>query len=81
MSFVVLSWNNIESRIRLARPIILSHEPPKWEACGGLKVHVQPCLDRYSLTAALSMFDGIFNSLHAPTKLVPRSEQILLTGP
>lgn len=44
-SWVSLSFSlrNMESRILLASPIILSHDPPQWDACGGLNVHVQPC--------------------------------------
>lgn len=67
---------SIESRILLATPIIRSHEPPMWEACGGLKFQLHPCLLRYLCTVL-----SISNSLLAPMKLVPQSDWSCLAGP
>lgn len=35
-------WDNMESRILLETPVIVSHTPPMWEEWGGLRIHVQP---------------------------------------
>lgn len=40
-----------------------------------------PVSERYLSTRSVSRFEVIFNSLQAPTKLVPLSERMCLTGP
>ena len=73
-------WDNMESRILLETPIILSHTPPMWEEWGGWKIHIQPFLLRNPKTlGSLSSWRSIFSSLHAPLKFVPQSERMSFT--
>ncbi|CAL8238531.1 unnamed protein product [Merluccius merluccius] len=51
---LVSDLSNIPSRIRRATPISLSQQPPIWDECGELKVHVQPCLSSAASTSAAS---------------------------
>ena len=62
-------------------PIILSQAPPMCEECGGLKVQVHPRSLRYLSMLLTSRLEEGCNSLAAPTKFVPRSERMCLTGP
>lgn len=63
-------------------PIILSQEPPVWEAWGGLNFQIVPDLWRKSWTGPCSTHTlSILRASRAPTKLVPRSEQNSFTDP
>lgn len=50
ISSLVLVLSRITSRIFLAIPIILSHDPAMWDAWGGLKVHLALLAERNFLT-------------------------------
>lgn len=73
------------SRIRLAIPMRLSHELHMCEECGGLNCHVQFLLQEKGCTwkeeFSVASWWSIFNSLQAPIKLVPLSEQRSFAGP
>ena len=81
VSFDVPSFRNIESKIFLAMPINLSHEPPMWEAWGALNIHLQPWSRKNFSTEVSSILEGILSSLHALTKFGPLLERMSLTGP
>lgn len=76
-------WCNImESSILLVTPIILSHTPPMWGECGALKIHRILLSLRNGFTeSSLTWMLSIFNSSTAPSKFVPQSERIILSGP
>lgn len=67
--------DSIRSRI-LFVILILSHTLPKWEAWGGLKIHIAWFLVRRFITGgSLTVIELISHLLTAPTKFVPGSEQ------
>ena len=82
VSFCAPVSTNMASRMRLIVPIWRSQAPPKWEACGGLNCHSQPCSERYLSTDFLSISaKASSNSDFPPTKLLPRSHLSRVAGP
>ena len=79
---VCLSCKSMESKILRVTPIIRSHTPPMWDACGGLNFHVQPLLWRYlKMLVRSSSGRAMPSSVLAATKLVPLSDQSCFAGP
>ena len=82
VSFCALVSNSMAFRMHRIVPIWRSQTPPKWDACGGLNCHSQPCSFRYFSTACLSISaKDSSNSVFAPTKLLPWSHLSLSAGP
>lgn len=55
--------------------------PPCERYGGALNIHLQSWSSKNFSTEELSILERILSYLHAPTKLVLRSEQMSLTGP
>jgi hypothetical protein len=85
-SYVKTSVPTMRIRWRLNDFTAASHRPPKWGELGGLKRHCIFLSVRKFCIFSLCSFDwkrawSSFNSLLAPTKLVPLSESIVAQCP
>ena len=82
VSFCTPGSTKMASRMCLIVPIWQSQTPPKWDTCGGLNCHSQPCSERYLFTDFLSISaKASSNSDFPPTKLLPWSHLNHVAGP